>query len=72
MQWDTDSGAKTRVFPTDTKHGPPIHALAASKDGKYLAMGGKDTLVHIYDIRQRRQGTRKSAKKKRMILRTPL
>lgn len=53
FQWDVESGAKSRIAPTDTKHGPPVHALAASHDGKYLAMGGKDCLVHIYDIRQR-------------------
>jgi len=53
FQWDVESGAKSRIAPTETKHGPPVHALAASHDGKYLAMGGKDCLVHIYDIRQR-------------------
>lgn len=54
IQWDLETGAKSRIYPTDSfKHGPPIHALATSTDGKYLAMGGKDCLVHVYDIRQR-------------------
>ena len=53
LQWDVESGAKTRIWPSDAKHGASIHALAASQDGKYVAMAGKDQLVHVYDVRQR-------------------
>jgi len=56
-QWDVEAGSKTRILPTESKHGPPVHALAASQDGKYLAMGGKDCLVHVYDVRQRSVAT---------------
>ena len=57
LQWDIEAGTKTRIFPLASKHGPPIHALSVSHDGKYVAMGGKDCLVHIYDIRQRSLAT---------------
>jgi ribosomal RNA-processing protein 9 len=62
LQWDIEAGTKTRIFPlasknVASKHGPPIHALSVSHDGKYVAMGGKDCLVHIYDIRQRSLAT---------------
>jgi ribosomal RNA-processing protein 9 len=53
LQWDVESGAKSRIFPLEEKHGPTVHALAASQDGKFVAIGGKDCLVHVYDVRQR-------------------
>eukprot|EP00960_Hanusia_phi_P052611 761550-Hanusia_phi.AAC.11 len=52
-QWDMESGAKKRIFP-DEKYGKIINGLAVSQDGQYVAIGGKDSLVHVYDVRQQK------------------
>ena len=36
----TKSNQKKKI--NSSKHGPPVHALAVSHDGKYVAMGGKE------------------------------
>jgi len=51
VQWDVESGAKHRIHPTDSKFGKGVASMAASSDGKFLAFGGKDKLVHVWDVR---------------------
>ncbi|RDY01557.1 U3 snoRNP-associated protein-like EMB2271, partial [Mucuna pruriens] len=69
MQWDVNSGQCERYkWPSDSvlkSHGlkdpqgsaarqsKHVLALAASSDGRYLAAGGLDRHIHIWDIRTR-------------------
>ncbi|KAH1208892.1 U3 snoRNP-associated protein-like [Glycine max] len=69
MQWDVNSGQCERYkWPSDTvlkSHGlkdpqgsatrqsKQVLALAASSDGRYLATGGLDRHIHIWDTRTR-------------------
>ncbi|KAK7412808.1 hypothetical protein VNO78_04451 [Psophocarpus tetragonolobus] len=69
LQWDVNTGQCERYkWPTDsvlkshglkdpqgsaTKQSKQVLALAASSDGRYLATGGLDRHVHIWDTRTR-------------------
>ncbi|KAL1216400.1 U3 snoRNP-associated protein-like YAO [Cardamine amara subsp. amara] len=55
--WPSDDilkshGMKVRE-PRNKKHSRESHALAVSSDGRYLATGGVDRHVHIWDVRTR-------------------
>ena len=54
LRWDLKSNTKTRIFPVEGKVGPPIHALAASTDGSYVAFGGQDMFVHVWDDKEQK------------------
>lgn len=54
LRWDLKTNTKTRIFPSEGKVGPTIHALAVSSDGRYAAMGGKDQYVHVWDDKERK------------------
>jgi len=69
VHWDVDSGKSERYnWPSDevlkshgakdpqgraTKHSKHVSALAVSSDGRYLASGGFDRHIHLWDIRTR-------------------
>lgn len=69
LHWDVDSGKGEKYqWPSDevlrlhgakdpqgraTKHSKVILSLAVSSDGRYLASGGLDRHVHIWDTRTR-------------------
>lgn len=69
MHWDISSGKTDKyIWPSDEilkshgmkvreprnkKHSRESHALAVSSDGRYLATGGVDRHVHIWDVRTR-------------------
>ncbi|KAF3621081.1 U3 snoRNP-associated protein-like YAO [Capsicum annuum] len=69
VSWDVDSGKTEKYkWPTDealkshgakdpqgraTKHSKHVLALAVSSDGRYLASGGLDRHVHLWDVRTR-------------------
>ncbi|KAL2476106.1 U3 snoRNP-associated protein-like YAO [Abeliophyllum distichum] len=69
VHWDVNSGKTEKyVWPSDdvlkshgakdpqgraTKHSKHVLALAVSSDGRYLASGGLDRHVHLWDIRTR-------------------
>ncbi|XP_048323332.2 U3 snoRNP-associated protein-like EMB2271 [Ziziphus jujuba] len=69
MHWDVDSGKGEKYqWPSEevlrshgakdpqgraTKHSKQVLALAVSSDGRYLASGGLDRHVHIWDTRTR-------------------
>ena len=45
--WDADTGLCLQVF---THHKKPIYSIAFSPDGLWLATGGGDGWVHLYDV----------------------
>jgi len=62
VQWDVETGKKIcqlpgrpatkQVRPSSIKgHHDEIMALSVSTDGRYLASGGKDKVIHIWDVR---------------------
>ncbi|OIT06163.1 PREDICTED: U3 snoRNP-associated protein-like YAOH [Nicotiana attenuata] len=67
--WDVDSGKREKyAWPTDEvlkshgakepqgrakKHSKHVLALAVSSDGRYLASGGLDRHIHLWDVRTR-------------------
>lgn len=69
VSWDVDSGKTEKyAWPTDealkshgakepqgraTKHSKHVLALAVSSDGRYLASGGLDRHIHLWDVRTR-------------------
>ncbi|PSS02612.1 U3 snoRNP-associated protein-like [Actinidia chinensis var. chinensis] len=69
VHWDVDSGkAEKYLWPSEevlrshgakdpkgkaTKHSKHVLSLAVSSDGRYLASGGLDRQVHLWDIRTR-------------------
>ncbi|KAL3503992.1 hypothetical protein ACH5RR_033833 [Cinchona calisaya] len=69
LHWDVDSGKTEKYpWPSDevlkshgakdpqgraTKHSKHVLALAVSSDGRYLASGGLDRHVHLWDVRTR-------------------
>lgn len=70
VQWDVDSGKREEyAWPSEkdlkshgardpegrvTKHSRVVLALAVSSDGRYLASGGFDRHVHLWDTRTRK------------------
>jgi len=50
--WDADTGSCLQVF---THHKKPIYSIAFSPDGRWLATGGGDGLVHLYDVAERQK-----------------
>jgi len=62
IRWDVETGQKQFLRPmwspsTNGKksHHGEILAVAVSSDGKFLAAGGRDRLVRIYDTRSNKQ-----------------
>lgn len=69
VHWDVDSGRREKyLWPSEevlrshgtkdpqgraTKHSKQVLALAVSSDGRYLASGGLDRHVHLWDTRTR-------------------
>ena len=69
MHWDVNSGKSEKYYwPSDevlrshgmkdpqgraTKHSKHVVALAVSSDGRYLATGGLDRHLHLWDTRTR-------------------
>lgn len=59
VRWDIEGGGKTTLHPKwsrkthpDTQAGSgEVLAIAVTSDGKYLAAGGRDCLVRIFDTR---------------------
>src|SRR6266702_692192 len=45
--WDADTGICLQAF---THHKKPIYSIAFSPDGRWLATGGGDGWVHLYDV----------------------
>jgi ribosomal RNA-processing protein 9 len=54
--WDIESGKKTSLLPASLRGGDgnkrEILTIATSDDGRYLAVGGRDNRVRIFDIRK--------------------
>lgn len=59
LAWDVESQTKTNTIipkwnPKDcdySRNSGEVLTMAASDDGRYLAVGGRDTTVKIYDVR---------------------
>ena len=43
------------ILKTYRGHGGPVHAVAASRDGKLVAAGGRDGTVRVWDVGPSRQ-----------------
>ncbi|KAH8990194.1 WD40 repeat-like protein [Lactarius hatsudake] len=50
--WDADTGICLQAF---THHKKPIYSIAFSPDGRWLATGGGDGWVHLYDVAERQK-----------------
>ena len=63
IMWDVESQAKLQTIAPKwnpnkcdyTRNSGEVLAMAASDDGRYLAVGGRDATVKIYDVRQKQQ-----------------
>ena len=60
ISWDTESGKRTylknrwsNAESTQSHEGELLAVAAASGDAKYVACGGRDNKIRIYDIRQK-------------------
>lgn len=58
VKWDSETGAKTILHPKWTSknsdfqcHEAEILAVAVTSDGRYVASGGRDNKIRIFDIR---------------------
>ncbi len=57
IRWDLETGGKTfsikraETPETEDGHTSEILALAVSWDGRYLASGGRDKLLRVWDAR---------------------
>lgn len=62
IMWDVDTQSKLHTIvprwnPNKceyTRNSGEVLAMAASDDGRYLAVGGRDATVKIYDVRQKK------------------
>ena len=62
IMWDVDTQSKLHTIVPRwnpnrceyTRNSGEVLAMAASDDGRYLAVGGRDATVKIYDVRQKR------------------
>lgn len=57
IKWDVETGKKLHTFrdsrkaPNGKGHADEVLALSSSSDGRYLASGGRDGLVYLWDAR---------------------
>jgi ribosomal RNA-processing protein 9 len=56
LKWDVETGKKLGALRAGSDSGKSAHldhvlALALSSDGRYLASGGRDRLVRVWDVR---------------------
>ena len=52
VRWDLKARTKRQILPVNGMWGPTIYSLAASSDGRYVAMAGKDQFVHVWDEKE--------------------
>lgn len=56
LMWDIETGKKTLLLPAslrgDNGNRREILTIATSDDGRYLAVGGRDDKVRIFDVRK--------------------
>ncbi len=77
IMWDVDSQRRMHTIvpkwnPKDceyTRNSGEVLAMAASDDGRYLAVGGRDATVKIYDVRQKKSATNIDAKGENFAIR---
>mmetsp|Transcript_5142 Transcript_5142/g.6644 ORF Transcript_5142/g.6644 Transcript_5142/m.6644 type:complete len:558 (+) Transcript_5142:141-1814(+) len=65
IMWDVDTQCKLHTIEPKwnpnrcdyTRNSGEVLAMTASDDGRYLAVGGRDATVKIYDVRQKKAAT---------------
>jgi ribosomal RNA-processing protein 9 len=61
IRWDVETGKRVHTFPRAIKgqkmpgHTKEVLAVACSKDGRFMASGGRDAFVRIWDCRTNAQ-----------------
>ena len=72
IMWDIETQSKLQTIVQKwnpkkcdyTRNSGEVLAMAASDDGRFLAVGGRDATVKIYDVRQKRLATTTAADNK--------